>query len=112
MARTPPPGEFLGVDEIPRIAAAAIERLDSLGYVGLLESDDGFWAPLSEFFGVQLEPVHENVAASSGVNVSPAALDLLDRRTAADALVYEHARARLRPAPAQSTYAISPETRP
>ena len=82
----------------PRVAATALERLDTLGLVAVLETGQLMWERMSRFFGIALEPQRSNVTGVSvgldaepiRVAITPGVLELLDRRTAADAILYEH----------------------
>jgi hypothetical protein len=104
-------GEFIAEDELDSIAEEAWERLDGLGFVGLLELPDEAWRGIGEHFGVELRPVFRNVSGredGSGrdeiqegmLPVPPfggaRTLELLERRSAADARLYHRAAARAR----------------
>jgi hypothetical protein len=94
---------FAASSDIESLAADAIERLDALGFVGILELGNLAWRGLGRMFGVELDPTTVNVTEDCG---SPLALeqegrlitaetvDLLEQRSAADLLVYDHALAR------------------
>ncbi|MBV9364046.1 MAG: hypothetical protein JOY89_07390 [Solirubrobacterales bacterium] len=95
-----PEFDFISPEHLASVAADAIDRLDQLGFVGVLEHGQGIWEGLSRFFGVRLEPTRENMTASAGdagaalpiqEPISCRTLDLFNARTAADALVYTHA---------------------
>jgi hypothetical protein len=82
------------------IAAAAIEALATLGFVGVVELEEPMWRGLSDFFGAPLAPMFINTTASESIGsdapsleleVSAATLDLISSRTAADTIVYRHA---------------------
>jgi len=90
------PGDVSGV------ASRAIEALDSLGFVGLVELGDSMWKGLSAFFDVDVTPTTVNtidqwrsVSAAPGIDlaITPQTLELLEARTAADSIVYRHALA-------------------
>jgi hypothetical protein len=92
-----PDGEFVTTADVDDLAGATLERLGDLGYVGILEFDD-VWRDLSRFFGLKLDPLRRNVSGSfdspDGQPPLPSfdmrvVLDLIDRRTAVDRLVYE-----------------------
>jgi hypothetical protein len=94
---------FAARADIESIAWDASERLDALGFVGVLELGDDLWKGLAEMFGVDLEPIRVNVTEDLDglVALDPRqplftkeALELLERRSAADSLVYEHVLAR------------------
>ncbi len=97
-----PPSAFAVQADIDSIARDAIERLDTLGFVGVLELGDDIWHGLGRMFGIKLEPLRLNMTEE--VSVIPVrlgdelltaeALDLLEQRNAADLLVYDHALAR------------------
>lgn len=91
---------FIASEDIEGVAADAIDCLDRLGFVGLLEHGRATWEGLSRFFGVTLEPGRSNVTASMGAvpealpiegPIGDRTLELLDARTAADTIVYRHA---------------------
>jgi hypothetical protein len=95
--------KFAATADIESIACDASERLDALGFVGVLELGDDLWKGLAEMFGVDLEPVSVNVTEDLEglIAMDPRqplftkeALELIERRTAADSLVYEHVLAR------------------
>jgi hypothetical protein len=97
-----PSDGFIAEADIDAIAADAIGRLDTLGFVGLLELGDSAWQGLALLFGVELKPRRLNVTgdhgnpvgASSGEHLIAAeALDLIEQRNAADGIVYDHALA-------------------
>jgi hypothetical protein len=95
-----PESSFAAASDIEAIAADAVERLDTLGFVGVLELGDDAWRGVARLFAVTLDPVSVNV---TGEHVVPEAtqpegevfaadvLDLIERRSAADLLVYDHA---------------------
>jgi hypothetical protein len=95
-------GEFIAENDLGTIAEAAWERLERLGFVGLLEDGDTTWAGLGAFFGVGLAPDRVNAIGANGSRpgalpvppVTPGALALLERRTAADAILYRRVAAR------------------
>jgi hypothetical protein len=92
--------DFIPPRHVEQIAAAAIERLDELGFVGIMELGDSARHGVERLFDVKLEPMRVNVTGEDN-NVIPAApherlvsaqtLDLLEQRTAADRIVYDHA---------------------
>ncbi len=90
---------FIAEGDVDAISSDAIARLDSLGFVGVLELGDHAWQGLARLFGVSLEPMKvnvtgdlENIAASRGEKLITAdALDLVAQRSAADRIVYDHA---------------------
>ncbi len=98
-----PGSSFAAQSDIEGIAADAIERLDTLGFVGVLELGDSAWRGIADLFDVTLDPNKLNV---TGELVSLAAvqpgetlftadvLDLIEQRNAADLLVYDHALTR------------------
>ena len=95
-------GEFIAQEDVESLAEDAWLRLCSLGYVGLLESGAETWAGLSDLFGVELRPGAANVTGDRGVRpgslpVPPTTaegLDRLERRSAADAILYRRVAAR------------------
>jgi hypothetical protein len=88
---------FIDKADHSTIANAAIERLETLGFVGVLERGEKVWDGLSDFFGVRLEPSRSNATENvkrrpdppGRVDFTPGALQLLEQRTGADAIVYE-----------------------
>lgn len=94
-----PESSFVTQSDIHAIAADAIELLDTLGFVGILELGDSVWQGVARLFNVTLDPIEVNV---TGDLVSPTAvqpgerlftadvLDLIEHRSAADLLVYDH----------------------
>jgi hypothetical protein len=97
-----PPLDFIAPDDVEALALEAIERLDELGFVGVLEHGRSTWLGLSKLFGVELSPFNENATGSSGIAggllpfrepISELTFDLLDARAAVDALIYRHALA-------------------
>ncbi len=105
-ARIPESG-FIAAEDRSDVAAEAIAMLDTLGYVGVLELGDAVWQGFSQFFGVTLSPIHVNATASpresakapdgaapgSEFEITASTLELLEARTAADAVIYRHALA-------------------
>jgi hypothetical protein len=92
--------DFIAPDDVESLASDAIAQLDQLGFVGVLERAQATWEGLSRFFDAPIEPARERVTASAGVApdalpllepISDRTLDLLEARSAADALVYTHA---------------------
>jgi hypothetical protein len=88
-----PPLDFISPADREAIAQAAIERLETLGLVGVLELGRSTWSGLSDFFDVELTPVQANVTSQwtdtgRRMRVTETTLDLLEQRTAADAIVY------------------------
>jgi hypothetical protein len=91
---------FIAPGDVPGIASRAIEALDSLGFVGVVELGDSLWKGISAFFDMSATPIAVNTTAewqsSSSVPgidlaISPKTLDLIEARTAADSIVYRHA---------------------
>ncbi len=90
-----PDAHFIPPERIESLACDAVERLEQLGFVGVLERGQATWRGLSRFFGVTLEPTRANVSKATTPEFMPVhepildrTLDLLHARTAADALVY------------------------
>ena len=95
-----PKSAFMAKGDAETVAAAAIERLDELGFVGVLELGQSAWDGVGQIFGVNIEQQRTHVTGDLGraagdvddVDVLTAgALELLQERTAVDALVYDHA---------------------
>lgn len=98
-----PDDGFIAEATVEEVAVSAVERLDRLGFVGILESGDDMWQGLSQMFGVVLDPRRINEsstpAASADADQMPlvdsaAVFDGLEQRTAADGIVYETLLAR------------------
>ncbi|MGA2162950.1 MAG: hypothetical protein ABSH36_00600 [Solirubrobacteraceae bacterium] len=94
---------FVDPADVETLAADAIERLDELGFVGVLELGEAVWDGLGGMFDVTLKPNAVNAIEDHGalIPIGPnerlmtaEALELLERRNAADLLVYDHALAR------------------
>jgi hypothetical protein len=97
-------GEFIAASDLAPLAEAAWRSLEQLGFVGALELGMDAWAGLGTLFGVDLEPVVVNTTGVEGLRPGalpvPAfdertTLDLLERRTAADQVLYMRASAGL-----------------
>jgi hypothetical protein len=97
-----PESGFAAQSDIESIAADAIERLDALGFVGVLELGDSVWQGLARLFDVKLKPAKLNVTEELGDPTATGlgeqlltveTLDLIEQRNAADLLVYDHALA-------------------
>jgi len=89
---------FIPEAELASVAEAAWERLDELGFVGMLEAPDAAWRGLGALFGVDLSPARQNVIGEGEIQPEmlpvpslggAEALELVERRTAADAVLYE-----------------------
>jgi hypothetical protein len=98
-----PESGFADQSDVQAIAADAIALLDELGFVGVIELGDSAWQGVARLFGVTLDPIKVNVTGElvSLAAIRPGealftanALDLLERRNAADMLVYDHALTR------------------
>ena len=95
-------GEFIAEGDLEAVADAAWARLEELGFVGLVEEPEEAWRGVGALFGVRLDPVRANVTGEAVVPGSlPApplgdALELLERRSAADLVVYRRVVARTR----------------
>jgi hypothetical protein len=89
---------FAVQSDVKSIASDAIDRLDTLGLVSVLEFGNSVWRGLAHMFEVELEPLKMNVTEDRGTTpIGPGeelltveALDLLEQRNAADLLVYDH----------------------
>ncbi len=96
-----PSGAFIADDDMAAIARDAVDRLATLGFVGVLEQGEALWDGLSRFFGFPLQAGHSaNVTSATGtlsaavpgqMKITPRTLRLLELRTAADAIVYDWA---------------------
>lgn len=97
-----PTDDLIPASDASAVAAAAVERLETLGLVAVLETGERMWRELSRFFGVSLEPAVSNITGVSvslagepfRVPITPFTLELLELRTGADARLYEHVLAR------------------
>ncbi len=92
-----PQSGFAAETDIEGLAEDAADRLDELGFVGVLELGDSAWGGIAQLFGVKLDSIKTNVTgeAMRPTTVRPGeklitanALDLIERRNAADMLVY------------------------
>jgi hypothetical protein len=98
-----PDDGFIADGDVAAIAADTLEQLDRLGLVAILESGDAMWRDMSQALGVELEPkrVNESSTPTASVGAAPippfdsaAVFDGLERRSAADRIVYEELVAR------------------
>ncbi len=92
-----PDGEFVAAADAEGLAEAALDRLDRLGFVGLLELDD-IWSGLAAFFDTPLEARRTNVSGADEIPegalpIPPfdveIVLDLIEQRSVADRIVYD-----------------------
>lgn len=90
---------FIAESNIDTVARDAMGKLETLGYVGVLELGDVMWEGLSGFFAAPLAPTWLNKTESHSevgdmptvqATVTLETLDALNRRTAADSIVYRH----------------------
>ncbi len=96
-----PESSFTAESDIESIAADAIAQLDALGFVGILELGN-MWQGVARLFNVKLDPVKLNItedlerstAIEPKERLTSETLDLIQRRSTADLLVYDHALAR------------------
>jgi hypothetical protein len=97
-----PTRAFIAPNDVEAVALSAAAKLDALGFVGVLELGDMVWRGLSRLFGVVLTPNERNVTGRRGLPAETAPLarpftartiELLQARTGADAVVYQHALA-------------------
>jgi hypothetical protein len=91
---------FISAGDIPAVARAAAAALETLGFVGVLELGESLLQGLSTFFEIPLAPIRLNSTVSISAqtpgaefDITTQTLDLLEARTAADAIVYRHALA-------------------
>jgi hypothetical protein len=96
-------GRFIDTGELESVAEAAWERLTDLGFVGILERPGEAWSGVGDLFGVELRPEYRNVTGGEEIQpgmlpVPPlggaATLELLERRSAADAILYRRVASR------------------
>ncbi len=97
-----PCDDFISEEDVDAIASDAIAQLDALGFVSVLELGDVPWQGLAQLFNVGLEPKKLNVTGELEDPIAPPpeeklltaeALALVERRNAADRIVYDHALA-------------------
>ncbi|HEY5194345.1 MAG TPA: hypothetical protein VIJ39_10805 [Solirubrobacteraceae bacterium] len=95
-----PCNAFIAKADVEEVAVDAIKRLDTLGFVGVLELGSSAWEGLARLFGVRLDPRKVNVTAELGDSMvaqpreklfTADAIDLIEKRNAADRIVYDHA---------------------
>ena len=95
-----PSNSFIAKDDIDGVATDAIEWLNRLGFVGILELGSSAWQGLGALFGVELDPRKINVTgesdpptklSSSGSIFTLDVRDLIEQRSAADRILYCHA---------------------
>ncbi len=95
-----PRDAFIAGTYVDAVASEAIKHLDTLGFVGVLELGSNVWQGLGRLFGVELEPREVNVtsalgesapARATGKSISEETRGLLEERSAADRIVYDHA---------------------
>ncbi|MGH2871107.1 MAG: hypothetical protein ACRDL5_01435 [Solirubrobacteraceae bacterium] len=88
------------IEDPEAIATAAIGRLETLGFVGVIELAEQVWSGLSAFFSAKLVPTVTNETAVEGrssdapaldLDLSARTLELIEARVSADAIVYRHA---------------------
>jgi len=88
--------KFIAPAQAESLAAAALDQLDQLGLVGILEL--GIWDDLSEFFGRPLEATRANVSGADEVpegalpvpeSNTRVVLELIAQRSLADRIVYD-----------------------
>jgi hypothetical protein len=93
-----PDDGFVADGNVESIAADTVQQLDRLGLVAILESGDSMWRDMSRALGVELEPrrVNESSTPTASAGAAPipafdsaAVFDGLERRGAADRIVYE-----------------------
>ena len=82
---------FIAAGDVSAVASRAIEAIDSLGFVGVVELGDSMWKGLSAFFDVNVTPRTVNTtdewrggSAAPGIDlaINPRILELLEARTA------------------------------
>jgi hypothetical protein len=92
-----PEQEFIAAEDVEDVAERATSVLETLGFVGVVELADQMWSGLSQFFAVPLVPLHAHRTAdqsagsdmdAADLRVTTATLNLIERRTAADSIVY------------------------
>jgi hypothetical protein len=92
-----PERDFIAGGNVEPLAEAAWDRMQRLGHIGLIEEPETVWKGIGDHFGVTLQPVRRNVTGSDvrwpGMLPVPPfggaeTLDLIERRTAVDAILY------------------------
>ena len=92
-----PPADFIDEADLEALAEEAWRLLSRFGFVGFIEEPEAVWRGVGDHFGVALAPVRENVTgeweiAAGAEPVPPIGgaetLELLERRCAADAILY------------------------
>ena len=96
-------GEFIAEQHLHSLGEEAAARLDELGFVGIVEEPDEAWRGVGRLFGVELKQVQANVTGAGAVAAGalpapplggPETLELLEQRSAADAIAYRRVVAR------------------
>lgn len=91
---------FIAKADVEALAADAIKRLDTLGFVGVLELGNSTWHGLARLFGLELESRKVNVtselagwdgAVSKENLLVGEAQGLVERRNAVDRILYDYA---------------------
>ncbi|MEY4607643.1 MAG: hypothetical protein RLY45_2403, partial [Actinomycetota bacterium] len=92
-----PVGAMIAREHVDALAAAAIERLSSLGAVAVVEQDGGPWAALSAWLGAPLERIEANQTPTRptpglfrGVRSPDEAWDVLQPRVAVDLQIWAY----------------------
>jgi hypothetical protein len=91
---------FIAATDVYQVANDSIERLDRLGFVGVLELGSSAWQGLGNLFGVAVNPTTINVTSELGssaklelpdASFTSSVRDLIEQRNAGDRMVYDHA---------------------
>jgi hypothetical protein len=89
------PGAFIRPVDVPHVLDAALERVDRLGWVDVIERDDAMWHDLGRRLGVDVAGERENVTVArrdlpNPVDqlLGPVAAERLRRRTVIDRAIW------------------------
>jgi hypothetical protein len=92
-----PQRDFIASDDVDELAAAAFEKLQTLGLVEILELGQSTWQAFGRFFEADLSPVRVNVTAEEATGISdlppldkvtPETIKLLEARNAVDSRMW------------------------
>jgi len=91
-----PEDDFIDPADLETLAEHAIERVEQLGHVDVIDAGDGFWDRLSAWLGHPVVPQRDNVThrPTSGTPwgdwLTPSAMALLTARTRGDRMIWDH----------------------
>lgn len=107
-----PEDDFIAEADVESLAENAIARLETLGFVGILERGDEAWVGLGRHFDVELEQRTDNETGEIGEPIglgskdeglTGGCLDLLEHRNAIDRMIYERGLTLVGSTPTQSS---------